>query len=555
MADIATSKGTIHLSTPGDWRLWYKYILGEAMSNDVLDFIDLKKPQLFSELEPPKRPKRPETPTLESRALYDVDMTDWKADKDDYNLLKAGMAKIRSTIWRTVDANELRHIRNENEDVKEILNALRIRLCPTTSDYQSDVRSRYYALCKAPKGRSIENWLSEWALIKDDIRDAKIAGQFAIETDFLNANLAIDSGYAQAWAMNIEGNGVTISFVKLVEHFKKRYRDMGILKGDNPMNFATLNGRPQQQNISSTPSSPATFQKCICGARHRYAQCYYLNPSKKPSGWEENREKRAQINQALKDPKLKGRVDRAISRESSANTDMIEGAVLGGMVLKRPADSNISATELIPQSIDLQIRKISMNSSNSRSYLRNSWIFGTGAEQHICNNRTRFLSFTPANVEVYTGDSSTKIEGYGTVRTIMINEAGKQFNVNLTNAAYIPNFHTNIIAWKPCFHIGGIYYDGKDFRLRKRADNSIFARVEVFGGLLVTEYNSGEIAAFSTILDKSATAAAAATTPITTKKSEKSISSNSSTSSNPSSNLPIRTKPSQKPKISIEIYI
>ncbi|EEQ84266.2 uncharacterized protein BDCG_01071 [Blastomyces dermatitidis ER-3] len=114
-------------------------------------------------------------------------------------------------------------------------------------------------------------------------------------------------------------------------------------------------------------------------------------------------------------------------------------------------------------------------------------------------------------MKVYTGDFSTKVEDYETVRTIMINEAEKQFNVNLINTAYIPNFHTNIIT-----------------------DNTIFAHVEF-------------------ILH---------TSNITI--SEKMISSNSTTSTNSSSsnlliytsinyssNKLICTKPSQKPKISI----
>ncbi|OJD24946.1 hypothetical protein ACJ73_03693 [Blastomyces percursus] len=333
------------------------------------------------------------------------------------------MLKIRDIIWRTVDASELRHIRSKNEDVKEIIRCLRDRLCPSTSDNQRDVRIRYLDLCKTPKNRGIKKWLDKWSLIEDDIQDANIIGQFDLETDFLNVNLEIDLGYAQAWAMNIEGNGVTIPFSKLVEQFKRRYKKMNLLKDNTPASFATLNGISRQ----NTSSSPTTFRNCICGARHQYAQCYYLNPTKKPPAWEENREKRIQINQALKNHELKGRVDRAISRESSTNTDMIEGGVLGGMVLKQ-SPATVSESNSSPQSINQQIQKISMNSSNSRPYLRNSWIFDTGAEQHICNNRTRFLSFTPANAEVYTGDSSTKIEGYGTVRTLMINQEGKQFN-------------------------------------------------------------------------------------------------------------------------------
>ncbi|EQL38581.1 hypothetical protein BDFG_00152 [Blastomyces dermatitidis ATCC 26199] len=377
------TSATVHLSVPVDWKLWYRHMLGYAKDKKVSDFINLDKPDIFSELEEPLEPECPEEATAEAKIAYDIKVTVWKIKYMKYEKMNEGMTKIRDVIWRTVDATELQH---------------------------DDVRTRYHDLCKAPKNRGIEKWLNNWSLIEDDIKEADIAGQFNLKKDFLNANLAIDAGYAQAWAKDVRRDKDVISLIELVKDFKEWYREMGILKGDKPMTFATLNGRPQQNTSSS-----ATFRNCICGARHRYAQCYYLNPSRKPPGWEENREKRAQIDQALKNQELKRRVDRAISRDSSANTDMIDGAVLGGMVLKQPTDIKISDSDpqsINPQSIDLQIRKISMNSSNSRSYLQNSWIFDTGAEQHICNNRTHFLSFTPANenAEVYTGDSSTKVE-------------------------------------------------------------------------------------------------------------------------------------------------
>ncbi|KAG5291612.1 hypothetical protein I7I48_03471 [Histoplasma ohiense] len=79
--------------------------------------------------------------------------------------------------------------------------------------------------------------------------------------------------------------------------------------------------------------------------------------------------------------------------------------------------------------------------------------------------------------------------GYGTVWMYMTNSLGKQFKVILKNAAYIPFSHTNLIAWKPCYHIGGIYLDGKSFRLQRISDDLIFACIEVYDGLLVTEYH------------------------------------------------------------------
>ncbi|OAT00129.1 uncharacterized protein BDCG_16484 [Blastomyces dermatitidis ER-3] len=379
MTDKTMSSATVHLSVPGDWKLWYKHMLGYAKDKKVSDFINLDKPDIFSELEEPLEPESPEEATAEAKIAYDIKVTAWKIKYMKYEKMNEGMTKIRDVIWRTVDATELRHVRSEDDDVKEIIHSLRDCLSPTTADYQDDVRTRYHDLCKAPKNRGIEKWLNDWSLIEDDIKEADIAGQFNLKKDFLNANLAIDAGYAQAWAKDVRRDKDVISLIELVKDFKERYREMGILKGDKPMNFATLNGRPQQ-------SSPATFRNCICGARHRYTQCYYLNPSRKPPGWKENGEKRTQIDQALKNQELKRHIDHAISRDSFTNTDMVDAneAVLGGMVLKQSDHQSIDHQSIDHQSIDhqsidhqpidhqsidQQIRKISMNSSHSRSYL------------------------------------------------------------------------------------------------------------------------------------------------------------------------------------------
>ncbi|OAT01848.1 uncharacterized protein BDCG_17255 [Blastomyces dermatitidis ER-3] len=268
MTDKTMSSATVHLSVPEDWKLWYKHMLGYAKDKKVSDFINLDKPDIFSELEEPLEPECPEEATAEAKIAYDIKVTAWKIKYMKYEKM--------------------------NE----------------------------------------EKWLNDWSLIEDDIKEADIAGQFNLKKDFLNANLAIDAGYAQAWAKN---------------DFKEWYREMGILKGDKPMNFATLNGRPQQ-------SSPATFENCICGARHRYTQCYYLNPSRKPPGWKENEEKRTQIDQALKNQELKRHIDHAISRDSFTNTDMVDAneAVLGGMVLKQSVPQSIDYQSIDHQSIDHQ---------------------------------------------------------------------------------------------------------------------------------------------------------------------------------------------------------
>ncbi|PGH28414.1 hypothetical protein GX50_08849 [[Emmonsia] crescens] len=230
MADRLTPRSTVRLSIPWDWKLWYKHVLGEAANNKVSDFIDLNKPDLFTELEAPRAPQHPQETTIQTKLEYDMNIAEWKIEHAQYEKLNDGISRIRSLIWRTVDDSELVHVRSEVNDVKEIIRLLKDRLCPTIREYQSDIRTRYQILCRAPKGRGIEKWLNEWPLIEDDMKHANITGQFNLRIDFLNANLAINSGYAQAWALDVRRNEDTISFTNLVNDFKKHYREMGILK-------------------------------------------------------------------------------------------------------------------------------------------------------------------------------------------------------------------------------------------------------------------------------------------------------------------------------------
>ncbi|OAX77897.1 hypothetical protein ACJ72_07800, partial [Emergomyces africanus] len=50
----------------------------------------------------------------------------------------------------------------------------------------------------------LKKWLDAWVIIERDIRDAGIIDSYDLTTDFINnVNKTIDSGWAQACAMDI----------------------------------------------------------------------------------------------------------------------------------------------------------------------------------------------------------------------------------------------------------------------------------------------------------------------------------------------------------------
>ncbi|OJD17991.1 hypothetical protein AJ78_01948 [Emergomyces pasteurianus Ep9510] len=413
MSDLDTAK-SVFLSSSKDWRLWYSYILQEASQIGVLSFIDLDKPDRIIDV------KMPEMPTIqpnETKSDWDMRVSQWNMQMAVYNAHRTGVARINSIIWRTVSSYEMSLCPSGSDvDVKDILRSLQRRLAPTLRSRQFEVRARYKDLCKTPRNQDIEKWLDAWIPIERDIRDAGIIDSYDLVIDFLNANIAIDVGWVQACALNVkrklQENEASLELYMLVMDFKERYREMRLIRN----NLITVNNVMKDSNTSvnasastntgaNTESKPPTFKgrtargrlpSCVCGSMHSWAKCYYLNPSKRLQGWQEDAERRKKVNKALENEDLRKKIDAAISKATAANKDMVDDKLVSGMAL-RMKDADIP---LIP-------RVLGNNNQHSRPYLRDSWVFDTGAEQHICNNRSRFLTFQKADAEVYTGDSRT----------------------------------------------------------------------------------------------------------------------------------------------------
>lgn len=70
----------------------------------------------------------------------------------------------------------------------------------------------------------------------------------------------------------------------LVEFFRNYEREYKPLEGTSKQGaaFATFNNR-NEHGEKNDNNNPSDKPKCLCGRRHRYKDCYYLNPSTKPA--------------------------------------------------------------------------------------------------------------------------------------------------------------------------------------------------------------------------------------------------------------------------------
>ncbi|KJZ69437.1 hypothetical protein HIM_11166 [Hirsutella minnesotensis 3608] len=262
--------------------------------------------------------------------------------------------------------------------------------------------------------------------------------------------------------------------IKISEIFERSYRST-ISNSDTKGAFSTFQGEGEPDASGMSRASKINNKNqggkpiCLCGHRHFYSECYYLSDSVRPEGWSPDSKVQEEIDQKLKDPTTKGKIERSIrnrkkkgeSRQNHRNSE---------------DEKNQGEKEQQPeQSPNPQIKSAF---STAQVYpLRDSFIMDSGSDFHICNNSARFTegTYKPCDEPeaAFSADTLLEIHGYGDV-LIRIGNSNK---FRLQNVAYIPNFHTNVASldlflkkgynWNPA--TGAVSKDGKTiFRTQRR---------------------------------------------------------------------------------------
>jgi transposase InsO family protein len=130
-------------------------------------------------------------------------------------------------------------------------------------------------------------------------------------------------------------------------------------------------------------------------------------------------------------------------------------------------------------------------SDEEREYaLKNSFLLDSAAPIHVCNNYSRFKTFTSATGEdsLRAGSSFTRIEGYGTVEVnaIPATPGDKFCTLELVDVAYVPSFHTSLVSFDRAWS-KGIQWDTEKMTLN--ANNTPLCKVNRMFSQWVLEYN------------------------------------------------------------------
>jgi hypothetical protein len=232
--------------------------------------------------------------------------------------------------------------------------------------------------------------------------------------------------------------------IKISEIFERQYRTSSSSPIASKGAFATFQEEeeppePLKEQSTEQPKQGKRTRKppCLCGERHYFWECNYLIESIRQNGWNPDNEIQLQVEQKLKDPEIKAKVERALDRQKKrvggqARQNSVKGTAFAGI------------KEQEQQSLNPQCRA---SFTTTDVYpLRDSVILDSGSDFHICNNFTRFIEGTYKPCEepegAFSGESHLQVLGYGD----SLIRIGPNAKFILKHAAYIPGFHTNVAS-------------------------------------------------------------------------------------------------------------
>ena len=488
------------LSKPSDWDAWIYYVRTRATNSRVWSLVNpdlTTRPASLDESEEPgiDIPADGILPdgTLD---LYKLRKEQYKTQLAKFERQQKAFADLITFTQETIAAHNAVFIQKVEPHPWDLLRALKKRFAPSDDARCLDIEQRYHKLKKGPGSQDLEKWLDEWVTVYTQATDYKIGEVSAGRPirDFLLAIRGNEPSYSDTKRAHLPKD---TDMLDLVEDFRQYIRVNETLKASNPTQSAfaiespsirTNSNSNQTSNHGNNSSLRGNRQDpptCLCGTTHWYADCYYLNQDRRPTGWTPRQDTQQKVDQALQNQKTRAAVERARwKRKNRDNND-------GTNNQAQSSNSNISApladTNTVqdsngnrasvnrPSAFSIQsiVRRtptafvaMSMTAAQNAS-LRSYFILDSGADGHVINSSMLHMftmnKHASSNDCLQAGNQHLPIDCYGTV-TLPVDSHDGPFSITLLNVAYVPDFMTNIVSLHK-FVEQGVHFDTEKMHL------------------------------------------------------------------------------------------
>jgi len=496
MATTAGDTSVVLLKSPRDWTRWLALIKTKAVNNDLWANIDPSVAEPPS-LRPPARPlpaqfdlENAETATAASLSpeqyqRYNTALVIWQEELKDYRKkvkvateIEDHIIRTAGTYWTTVENVSGLHAR---------LVKLKERVAPTTYAREQEVIRRYERVRTQAKTIRTEEWLAEWESALRDALELRIPDvQDTRPTrHFIQAVEKIAPLFAQTWSNTIETTAVMTPEIPLKDAipdgFKiaQIFRNQHLIKiGDNPKGaFAGSTFQGEE-----APQGPRG-KKCPIHKRHKSEDCFNLNKLKRPDGWKWSTRTATDTLKALEKDSDLQKKHKDILNEVKEFLEK-EGK-FGSEASAAPISPKVTGSAFVAE----KRSRPQVSFACTPYVLSESFILDSGSPHHICNSKDRFdpKSFHQIDTPepVLTGDDVSYITAYGNVLMRIRTPNGPALFL-LKDVAYIPGFHTNVVAHKRLRNAG---YSWDDVNNRVNKGKEVIFLMEERADQYVIEYN------------------------------------------------------------------
>ena len=231
--------------------------------------------------------------------------------------------------------------------------------------------------------------------------------------------------------------------------------------------------------------------------KHWFSECPYLEPVIRPRGWKSNAQTAKKVEEALKDPVSKEKVEKSRERQKERKKRFQNAASSSSTTSNPPASEQPSTFATIwhrGTATDVTApTPTSYSVDKAINYdILNCWILDSGSNIHVCNDPSRFqITYTTTHQDYLVSGSITyPIEAYGTVDVLFDTPSGQKISIKLRNVALIPGFLTNLVSFSKAVEAGIYWHTKKNTLYTETSEGkNHFCLLKPHKGHWIVEYN------------------------------------------------------------------